>query len=323
MQPLSWPEFCETLLLQYAPPLRSPATLRMMFQALNELGAHIATVAELDEAAIARFVAAQPPARSVARTVALLRCHRIAANFAARKGWIPSSPFAWRGVNAWLRADSKPRRKKLVLSADDVGRFLEVMDRRASTGGWREGRARALAYIYAFTGLRRDEGTHLLRRNFDRRARTLTVEPFAGWRPKTVPSARTVPLHRQLYEVLCEWEPRCGSDFLTPGHRLRGPWKGGPGYQPIDVFRDAAREAGIGDITIIAIRRTLATMSPAWGIDPEFRRQLLGHTDVETSETWYIQREVELLRTAVNRIHYGPPSDPPASRRPSAAGSGR
>ncbi len=328
MDPMPFDEFAKKVLSRYTPAQRSPATRRMMVQALRELGdvpsesgpavPLVRTVADLTEESIAAFVDAQPRERSVARTVALLRCLRAAVRFACRRKWLDVYPFEDRGVTGWMRSDSKPRRKKLVMTAEEIGRVKEVIDGRAAAGGWRDGRLKALFYIYIYTGFRGKEGTHILRRNFDRALRTITLEAFEGWRPKTVKTARAVPLHPDLFEALDAWEPRCGSIYLTPGHRLLSPWKGGPGYTPLDGIRDAALEAGIANITIIAIRRTLATLSPHWGIDPEFRRQLLGHTDVETSETWYVQREVELLRGAVERIHYGPPAppaEPPGRRR--------
>lgn len=312
--PPPWEEFTTVLLSHYTPGRRAKATRAMMAQALREMGAHCPTIAHLSTEAVGAFVDSQPAARSISRTVALLRCLRRAANFARRKRWIESSPFAWQGVTSWIRPDAKPAPpRKLVLTSAEMGRFLRVLDARAGSGDWRYGRLQALGYLYAYTAFRAREATHLLRRNYDRAARTLAIEPLPNWRPKTVRTSRSVPVHPRLHEVLDVWERRCGdSEYLIPGAR-GGPWTGGPGYTPLDGFREIAAEAGINRVTIIAIRRTLATLSPSWGIDPEFRRQLLGHTAVETSQDWYVQREVELLRGAVDRIHYGPdqPAAPP------------
>jgi integrase len=294
----------DDVLALYGPSMRAPATRRMMCQALKELASitGVRRASDLTDTLVARWIE-DHPGRSPARTLALLRCIKVIVNIAVGKGWLRVSPFASRKLSQWVRSDARPAKKRAVRhkSPDEIRRLLRLLDDEASGGSWASGRLQALVYVYVYTGLRRDEALHLLASNVDSRDRTITIEPVGKWRPKTVRSARTLPMAEPLARVLDGWSRRCGSEWLFPGKRLKTPWSGGPGYKPIDLIRGAAERAGIGDMTIIGFRKTLGTSAKAMGLGPLEVAAILGHSNAETQRA-YDEERVESMRPAAGKV---------------------
>lgn len=316
MPAVSFARLTDEVLASYGPSQRAPATRRMMAQALAELaqvpikpGSRARAFrrsSDLTVGNISRWIehyAAEKPKRSRERTLALLRCIRVACNTAVAAGWLAGSPFTVRKISGWLRADARPAKvtPPRAKTADEIRRLLAVLDADAGGGSWAAGRLQALVYVYVFTAFRRDEALHILVRNVDLVKRTLTIEPVGTWRPKTVKSARTIPLADPLHAVLSLWLPRCGSEWLFPGRRLKSPWIGSGEYRPIDRIRDAAKRAEIGDITIIGLRKTFGTLAKAMGLGPLEVQAILGHTNTET-QAHYDEEDTESLRPAMEKM---------------------
>jgi integrase len=319
MPSIAFTSLAEKVLALYAPPMAETATRRQMRQILRELGElGLKRSYDLDEQAIARWMTAHvdDPKRGPARTESLLRCIRRIVNYGLQKRFLREDPFKIKPLRQWIRADAGTarRRPKRSKTGAEMRKLLDVVDRHAAAGAWNAGRLQALVYIYAFTGLRRDEALHILARNVNLDARTLKLEPVGKWRPKTVRSARTIPLADPVVEVLRKWLPRCGADpFASPesrqgriwlfmGRRLTAPWRGGNGYKPIDQIRAAAAEAGIGDMTPIGFRKSLGTNSKAMGLGGLERAELLGHANKETAEEWYDEERIESMRPGIAKI---------------------
>jgi integrase len=303
MRPVSFSRLTDDVLALYGPSMRARATFRAMRQTLAELAAvrGVRKSSDLTVSTIARWIELHP-GRSPARTESLLRNVRVVCNIAVASGWLAVSPFSVRKLGAWVRLDGKPRRPvHRHKTAEEVVRLLRLLDAEASGGAWAAGRLQALVYVYVYAALRRDEALHLLAANVDLGRRTITVEPVGTWRPKTVRSARTLPMAEPLAEVLALWLPRCGSPWLFPGRRLKSPWSGGPGYKPIDLVRAAARRAGIGDVTIIGLRKTFGTLAKAMGLGPLEVKAILGHTTIAT-QAHYDEEAVESLRGAMEKV---------------------
>lgn len=304
MRAVTFTRLTDDCLALYGPSMRARATFRMMSQAATELSAvpGVKRSSDLTPQTLARWID-RHPGRSPARTEALLRCIRVMANFAVAAGWLRASPFAFRPLKQWVRADSGPARPRPARhkTADQVGRILRQLDADAAGGAWRSRRLQALGYVYAYTAMRRDEALHVLAANVDLAGRTIRLEPVDDWRPKTVRSARILPIADPLHEVLSLWLPHCGSRWLFPGHRLRSPWSGGPGYKPIHQLRDAAKRAGVPDMTIIGFRKSFGTLAKAMGLGPLEVQAILGHTSIATQEH-YDEEAVESLRPAMRRI---------------------
>lgn len=304
MRAVSFSRLTDDCLALYGPSMRARATFRMMRQALAELATvpGVKRSSDLTPQTLGRWIELHRD-RSPARTEALLRCVRVAANFAVTSGWLRASPFAFRPLKQWVRSDAgqaKPAAKRHK-GGDEIVRILRQTDREAAEGSWAAGRLQALAYVYAFTAFRRDEALHLLASNVDLKRATLTIEPVDDWRPKTVRSARTLPLADPLAEVLALWLPRCNSRWLFPGRRLKSPWSGGPGYKPIDAIRGVAERAGVSGMTIIGFRKSFGTAAKAMGLGPLEVQAILGHTSIAT-QAHYDEEAVDSLRPAMRRI---------------------
>ncbi|HKI16797.1 MAG TPA: tyrosine-type recombinase/integrase [Isosphaeraceae bacterium] len=203
-----------------------------------------------------------------------------------------------------LAAD-RPRRQT-HLTVEQVHRMLAQADAEASLGSWQAGRLQALVWTYAFTGLRAGEALNLRVADVDLIRRVLTVQPRSTWRPKTVGSARRIPLIEPAAEVLDRWTPRTGCEWLFPGIKLRGPWiNGGPGVKALDHVRELGRRAGVEHATILGFRKGIATNWKSWGGSQLARQKLLGHSSPRTAEEWYDEEDLDLLRGVVGRICYG------------------
>jgi len=306
MRPISIERLEAELLSLYEPPLRAVATLREMRQVFGEIKLlpGVAKTSHLRPPAIAAWIK-RYPARSPARVESLLRCWRVIVNYAVNEGYMRSSPFKTRKLSSWIRADAvKAKPKRLHRTAGEIRALLRLLDQEAGAD-WRTRRLQALFYVYVYTGFRKGEALHVLACNVDLDRKTITVEPLPGrgWLPKTVKSARTLPMAEPLVEVLRAWVPMCGSEWLFPGTRLVGPWTGGTGrYTALEQVKAAARRAGITDgMTILGGRKSAGTNAKAMGLGPIERMLLFGHTDEKTGEL-YDEEAVETMRPAVLKL---------------------
>jgi integrase len=303
MRPVTFSRLTDDVLALYGPSMRAHTTFLAMSQTLKELAA-VATVrrsCDLTPANVARWIEAHPD-RSAARTRSLLSNVRTICNFAVASGWLAVSPFAIRKLKDWVRPDARPRKPApRHKTAAEIGRLLRLLDSEAAGGGWADGRLQALAYVYAYTGLRAQEALHILAANVDLAGRTFVLEPVDGWRPKTVRSARTIPITAPLAGVLALWTPRCGSRWLFPGKRLQSAWRGGPGYRPLDQIAAAAVRAGIGPMTIIGFRKSIGTHAKTAKLGQLNVAAILGHTNVAT-QAYYDEDKCESVRPALEAI---------------------
>jgi integrase len=306
MRPISIDRLEAEIMSLYEPPLRAVATFRQMSQVFREIKnlPGVIKTSQLRPPTVAAWLRAHP-GRSAARDESLLRCWRIICNYAVSQGFLRSSPFDVRKVTAWRRSDSsKAKPKRLYRSATQLRDFLRILDQEAGAS-WQSRRLQALGYTYVYTGFRKQEALHLLARNVDFAQRTITIEPLPefDWIPKTVKSARTLPMATPLEDVMRVWVPMCGSDWLFPGTRLVGPWTGGSKqYTALAQIKAAAKRAGIPEgMTILGARKSLGTNAKAMGLGKLERMLLFGHTDEGTGEL-YDEEQVETMRPAVRKL---------------------
>jgi hypothetical protein len=313
-----WSQLRTEVLALYEPPSAQPATLRQMSQVCRELDAlGLEWASDLDDQAIARWIAAHKddPRRGPQRAESLLRCIRRIVTIAKRKRYIQVNPFKVKTFGTWINAKAQPKRRgRLSKSREEIQAIREAAGRRALTGTWRDKRARVFTEILTFTAFRSDTARHILARNVDLVNRTIKIEPHGKWRPKTIGTGRTYAIDEPLVSILAEWLPICGADpfaprdsqtgvWLLPGRPGRNgkAWKGSQNYMPIDYVRAIAREAGVGDMTAIGFRKSLGTNAKVMGLSGLERRELLGHSDEKTGES-YDDERVETMRPAVAKI---------------------
>lgn len=303
----------------YTPPLRAPATYRQIRQVLEEFGELraaspnglgkllVTRSSDITAKTVGEWIRAHP-ARSAIRTRSLLSALRSAVNYGVFAKHIESSPFAWRGIDEWIRADvvlTSARKPRQHCTASEIRALFARVDAEAHGGCWLSGRTRAVVYLFAYTGLRAKEGLHLKRSDINLRKGTLKIEPKVDWRVKTPKSAAVLPIAEPLIEVLGQWLPRAKSEWAFPGIERCGPWiHGCAGYKPLDKIKAAGKRAGIRNLTFMSFRKTVMTLGKGWGFGQLEAMSLLRHTSSQMLK-YYDEESIEELRKAIAKINYG------------------
>lgn len=316
--PIPFAEFRSRLRALYGPPLRAPSTLSGMMYALDQLEAlgNVVTTADLTTATIARFIAARPEGEHPNYTHTLVARVRAACNLAAAEGWVRVSPFAVR--KHWVRRvrPSPPGHH----SREEIARVLGMMRadvaRKKGWAQWRARRLLAMASVFAYTGLRKNEGLRLKVGDVNLESRMILIVPRVGNRLKTEAAAQPVPMPEALVTVLGDWLPHCGGDWLFPNWKRDAPWTGGsPGYKPLDRLKRLGERAGVDGFTFQSLRHSWATHAEFWGLSDAMIQRVLRHTNTRTQ--WhYRHADAENMRGKVGPIDFGPPPKRGSEGRP-------
>ncbi|WP_422930091.1 tyrosine-type recombinase/integrase [Singulisphaera sp. PoT] len=191
--------------------------------------------------------------------------------------------------------------------------MLELL-RSRSKKNWSAGRLHALAAVYAFTGLRRNEALRLRVEDVDLVQGVIFVRPNGG-RLKTKKSRAPVPCPAALGKILCNWLSRCGSEWVFPCVRKRDrPWMHGKaGCRPGDRLKAAGKEAGVEGFTPQSLRHSLAThLAGWWGLKEKQIQLILRHTTVKT-QRHYVHPDVVNLCKSVRDFDYAEGAKDPRS----------
>ena len=296
---IAYPDFRSAVLGLYAPPIRAKATRYKIAESLDSFARVVnpATTQDVHTASVASWVAARR-ADNVNTVISQLKAFRSAVNYGLEEGWFERAP-AWRRVMP-RSASSASRRH---YSRSQVVALLSHLRNRGDK--WRDRRLYALTATIAYTGLRFGEAIRLHVGDVHLSESILGV--VARHRLKTVESAAAVPLPDELVPILIQWMPQTRSVWMFPGERRRGPWTGGgPGYKALDQLQKAGAEIGIEDVTFHSLRHTLAKLLVGeWGATRDQARAVLRHSDVRTTEDYYLHADdPELLRRAVRHVTY-------------------
>jgi len=295
---MSWAEFSRRIEAIYSGPAHAPRTARKMHQVLELVRIHtgILRIDQLDTELAAGFVARRSATVTAATVRGDLAYLSAAATIAVEEGWLERPP-RWRRI--------RPRRSKPVTpkvhAIAQVGAVLELL--RSRSENWAGHRLHALASVAAYTGLRRDEILWLKCADVDLPTGLLHV--VERRRLKTEASAAAVPIPPELGAILETWLPRCGSEWLFPGIRKRGPWTGGAnGMRPCELLREAGRECGVEGLTLQSLRHTFATHARwRWGLSAFELQSILRHTSPKT-QNYYVHEDLQALVDSVWRVSY-------------------
>jgi len=299
MTPLDWASFTSELLGLYSPRRRAKKTRTKMAQVLAELGEFAGSTADLTPANVNRWVESRPDRIAITFN-GLIAYLKRACNYSVSRGYLDRSPFASESFR--LRV-GRSRRRRHLSRVELAALLVHLESRHRET--WRDGRLYALAMLSCHTGLRAMEALRLRVEDVDLDGGTLEVVA-RSLRLKTEASEATIPIPPAAIPALREWAGRCGSEWLFPGSRLRGPWvSGSNGKRPADFLDAAAIAAGLPPgTTLLMLRHTFATHArTSFGLGSEAVRQILRHAD-ERTQRHYLQADLDNLRAAVDRVDF-------------------
>jgi integrase len=305
----TWEDFTSQVLALYALPIRRVATQRKLRHVLEEFGAFCRTTDDLTPAAVAAWVSSHPDRRP-ATVESYLRSLRAACVYGTRWGHMRASPFDFRSPVRWVDWDV-PELPPPVHTAEEIARVLELADREApggtplaGSGAWKASRLRAVVYAFAFTGARRRELLALAVADVDLEGQTIRIATNARRSLKTRSAAAQIPVAAPLAAVLAGWIPQCGSTWIFPGIRRRGPWlEGSVGEKALDQVKALGIRAGVEGLTFQSFRHTFASLSEGWGVGELALQRILRHSNLRT-QRGYRHPLPEVLRGAASKVHF-------------------
>ncbi|MGA2699607.1 MAG: site-specific integrase [Isosphaeraceae bacterium] len=317
MTPIPWHAFMAQIEELYQSPMRAPQTRKQLvaiLRALEPLG--VQTTADLTPILIARYITAKSN-EVCSRTVHshLLRI-QTACNLAESMDALAVNPFKVRSMRQWIRP-GRPM-VKTYHTRSEIRAVLDLMANDArERKGWAQWKARrllAMTTLFAFSGVRRNEGFFSWVEDLDLESRMFWVRPRL--RLKTENSEAPIPLPIAAIEPL--------RDFLA--HRLDRPpgfvlpsevpwlfpnmagthaWHGGRAEAtPLGRLQAVARRAGVEDMTWQSLRRSLATALEGFGLPQPLITRTLRHTSERITREWYQGRDLDALSQAVERFDF-------------------
>lgn len=309
-KPVGLPVWLDSLDSVYRVPVKARSTCLRVLQACRDTVAWAglgATTADLNPDLVEGLARHWQEGRAAATVNGLLRGLRAGCNHAILRGWLVINPF--EVCSPWV-VEAVPRRRAFLGRAD-VRRLLDAL---AMARDWSGRRLHALASVWAYAGLRRDEALLLewVDVTLSGPSPSIEVRPHFVARNrrvglKTPSSVGVVPICRELVDVLTRWRasvPR-GVAWVFPGVRLDGPWTGGRGGRRAgDALRDAAEAIGLSGVTPHVLRHSCATfLRGACGLSPEQARRVLRHGSAGVQEH-YLHIDLDAIAATIAPVVY-------------------
>lgn len=180
-----------------------------------------------------------------------------------------------------------PRKQVRFLSKEEAKKLLEAGN----------GRMGPIIETLLYTGLRRDELTHLAWADVDLQRRIVAVQAKDGWHPKDY-EVRHIPMAPRLYELLKSlprkenpWVFSTSNDGPHLGHILSRD------------FRKLLKLCGIKGASLHTLRHTFASHLVMNGTDVYTVQKLLGHSSIKTTEI-YAHLAPDFLKAAVEKLKF-------------------
>jgi len=320
MTPIPWKSFLAQIEELYAPPMRSPRTRTAMLRVLRDVEAlgGVKTTTDLTPGLVAHYITARSAKVNPRTLHGNLLCIQAASNLAESLGGLSVNPFVVRKMKGWIRPGRptvKPHHTR-----EEIRRVLDLMARdveeRQGWAKWRARRLLALATLFAFTGIRRNEGLFAWVEDLDLEARVFWVRERSGHRLKTEASEQPVPLPTAAVEPLREWlaqrldrppgfELPESVPWLFPNTLGKGAWYSGEhGDRPCERLQAVASRAGVQGMTFQSLRRSLSCHLESHGLGQALITRCLRHTSERTSRQWYQASDVPNLIRAVESFEY-------------------
>jgi integrase len=322
--PVPWERFELELFEQYGPSLRAKGTLRRIQHAarvLRELG--VTSPADLgDVRLITRLVATRDPALSPNTVKGLLQRVQTITTHAVNLGYLATSPFAARPLRTWVRG-VKPKGVR-HLTKVQMKALLDLLaaDVRDRKGWalWRARRLQALVVLISYTGLRKaealwcqvedldlDNGVVYVKSRSTHRLKTVGSEAYVTCPPAAVAILRQWLLHRT--DAPPGWNRT--NPYLFPNLKAPTPWtQGSRGQKPLHRLQAAAKRAGLVDedgnalASFQVLRRSVGTHMEANGAAASQIQRQLRHSNVSTTQNWYMERDRENMGRVMEGFGY-------------------
>lgn len=180
-----------------------------------------------------------------------------------------------------------PRKQVRFLSKEEARKLLEAGN----------GRMGPIVETLLYTGLRRDELTHLTWADVDLQRRIVAVQAKDGWHPKDY-EVRHIPMAPRLHELLKSlarkanpWVFSTSNDGPHLGHILSRD------------FRKLLKLCGIKGASLHTLRHTFASHLVMNGTDIYTVQKLLGHSSIKTTEI-YAHLAPDFLKAAVEKLRF-------------------
>jgi integrase len=313
--PVPWPQFKAEITADYREPKVTKPHGNRFDQVCRELEAlGVETTADLNCAMVDLYMASRPPGQSKFTMRAMLIFIRALCTKAVRFKYLEVSPFVIRPLAKLLKV-GKPKGKR-HLTRVECSRLLEVLRSDVeATKGWalfKSRRLHTVVCIGLYCGLRKNELLRLHVADIDVQARVIRLTPHnKSGKFKTDGSEQSVPMPDALVPILEDWMAHRldhpagmpinkACPWLIPTCSRKAPWTGGvQGTRPLCRVQAAARRAGIGHVTLHALRRSCATHMEAMGVPRSMIARILRHSDEKTTEDHYLQADEAIMVDAV------------------------
>ena len=174
----------------------------------------------------------------------------------------------------------EPQKHHAFLTPEEFNKLL---------GGFHSRLAYLRTIFARHTGMRPAELTYLAWNDIDFELRTAKIQAKEGWSPKKM-IERVIPLNNEALSILEQlYKDR------------KGPWVFSLNDRPVKSIRralqSAAREAGIKKVTPNMLRHTFCTHLLLAGADIKSVMDLMGHTDMATTQRYIHSIEKHLKDT--------------------------
>ena len=180
-----------------------------------------------------------------------------------------------------------PRKQVRFLSKEEAKKLVDAGN----------GRMGPIVETLLYTGLRRNELTHLTWADVDLQRRIVAVQAKDGWHPKDY-EVRHIPMAPRLHELLKSlprkenpWVFSTSNDGPHLGHILSRD------------FRKLLKLCGIKGASLHTLRHTFASHLVMNGTDVYTVQKLLGHSSIKTTEI-YAHLAPDFLKAAVEKLKF-------------------
>ncbi|MFH1310460.1 MAG: tyrosine-type recombinase/integrase [Candidatus Omnitrophota bacterium] len=153
-------------------------------------------------------------------------------------------------------------------------------------------------YMFLSTGLRKSELENLEWRDIDFDRKKLKIVAKDDWAPKT--NEREIPINENLQNLLKKHKKTVNSSkYVFPGEDGNKIFKN----RLLRRIKTLARRLKLGDINVHTLRHTFASHLVMKGVDLTTIKQLMGHSDIETTMI-YSHLTEDHVNNAVDKLNF-------------------